>query len=422
MKLNFFKNFAQLQNAIFLLLVIAIFSILGTIIEQDKSLDYYQNQYSSIFFFDKVNLFQIIIFFGINHVYRTWWFFTLLFLFASCLIICTFLQQFPLLKLARRCNFKFNVQEFENQEYFTILNFFYFFLILNNFKAKKYNIFQQKRIVYIYKGILGRFAPIVVHLAMLLILIGNVIAALGSFNSQELIVKGEIFQLQNIITKNYFSNLPENSVRINDFWIEYGQNNNVEQFYSDLSILDKDGIEEIQKTINVNLPLRFQALTFYQTDWNVIGLRIKFNEQIYQLPLNNLPQIKNLNISWIPINKLNNKGLIFIINNLKGTFSLYTNNGEFLGTFTLGDSIIDNFKLEVIEFVNETGLQIKLDPGIPLIFFGFGLLMISSLISYFSFTQFWLSKTQNKFFISGTANRAKLNLRIEFLALIYDKE
>jgi len=51
MKLKFFKNFAQLQNAIFLLLVIAIFSILGTIIEQDKSLDYYQNQYSSIFFF-----------------------------------------------------------------------------------------------------------------------------------------------------------------------------------------------------------------------------------------------------------------------------------------------------------------------------------------------------------------------------------
>ena len=422
MKLNFLKNFAQLHNAIFLLLVIATFSILGTIIEQDKSFNYYQNQYSSVFFFDKINLFQIIIFFGINHVYTTWWFFTLLFLFGSCLIVCTFLQQFPLLKLARRCNFKFNVQEFENQEYFTILNFFYFFLILNSFKSKKYNIFQQKRIVYVYKGILGRFAPFVVHLAMLLILIGNVIAALGSFNSQELIVKGEIFQLQNIITKNYFSNLPENSVRINDFWIEYGQNNNVEQFYSDLSILDKDGIEEIQKTINVNLPLRFQALTFYQTDWNVIGLRIKFNEQIYQLPLNNLPQIKNLNISWIPINKLNNKGLIFIINNLKGTFSLYSNNGEFLGTFTLGDSIIDNFKLEVIEFVNETGLQIKLDPGIPLIFFGFGLLMISSLISYFSFTQFWLSKTQNKFFISGTANRAKLNLRIEFLALIYDKE
>ncbi len=51
MKLNFLKNFAQLQNAIFLLLIIAAFSILGTIIEQDKPLDYYQSQYSSVFFF-----------------------------------------------------------------------------------------------------------------------------------------------------------------------------------------------------------------------------------------------------------------------------------------------------------------------------------------------------------------------------------
>jgi cytochrome c biogenesis protein len=327
-----------------------------------------------------------------------------------------------LLKLARRCNFKFNIQEFENQEYFTILNFCYFFLILNNFKIQKYNIFQQKRIIYIYKGILGRFAPIVVHLAMLLILTGNVIAAFGSFNSQELIVKGEIFQLQNIITKNYFSNLPENSVRVNDFWIEYGKNNNIEQFYSDLSILDKQGIEKVQKTINVNLPLRFQDLTFYQTDWNVVGLRINFNNQIYQLPLSSLSQVKNLSVSWIPIDNANNQGLIFIINNLKGSFSLYNNDGEFFGTFTLGEVILDSFKLEVMEFVNETGLQIKLDPGIPFIFFGFGLLMISTLISYFSFTQFWLSKNQNKFFIAGTANRAKLNLRIEFLSLIYDKE
>ena len=131
---------------------------------------------------------------------------------------------------------------------------------------------------------------------------------------------------------------------------------------------------------------------------------------------------QNLSVSWIPIDNTNNKGLIFIINNLKGSFSLYNNDGEFFGTFTLGEVILDSFKLEVMEFVNETGLQIKLDPGIPFIFFGFGLLMISTLISYFSFTQFWLSKNQNKFFIAGTANRAKLNLRIEFLSLIYDKE
>ena len=62
MKLNFLKNFAQLQNAIFLLLIIAMFSILGTIIEQDKSLDYYQNQYSSVFFLIKSTYFKLLLF------------------------------------------------------------------------------------------------------------------------------------------------------------------------------------------------------------------------------------------------------------------------------------------------------------------------------------------------------------------------
>ena len=57
--------------------------------------------------------------------------------------------------------------------------------------------FHQKNFVYVYKGILGRFAPIIVHFAMILILFGNTITAFGSFNSQELIAKGEIFQIQN---------------------------------------------------------------------------------------------------------------------------------------------------------------------------------------------------------------------------------
>ena len=34
---------------------------------------------------------------------------------------------------------------------------------------------------------------------MLLILLGGVIAGLGGFNAQELIVKGEIFQIQNTV-------------------------------------------------------------------------------------------------------------------------------------------------------------------------------------------------------------------------------
>ena len=418
MKLKFLRLFAQLNIAIILLLVIAGFSVLGTIIEQDQTVEYYKQLYNDPYLPGNIMLWQFLLFCGLDHIYKTWWFLTLLFLFGTCLISCTFTQQFPALNLARRCNFKLNANSLKRQEYCTQINELFFKSCLTDLKTKNYNILQQKNVIYAYKGILGRFAPIIVHIALLLVLLGNTVAALGSFNAQELITKGEIFQVQNIISKSFFTNIPDDPVRVNDFWIEYGPQNNIKQFYSDLSILNKNGNELTRKTISVNFPLRFKNLTFYQTDWNAIGLRLSLNNNSYQLPLKSLAKAKNLWATWIPISTFNQQGVTFITNTLNGTFSLYSIDGTFLGNFNIGDPIPQFSDLEIFEIMSETGLQIKADPGIPLIYFGFAILMISSVISYFSFTQFWLAKNTETYFISAKVNRAKLNLRFEFLGLI----
>jgi|MDSY01.2.fsa_nt_gb cytochrome c biogenesis protein len=415
MKLKFLQTFAQLKIAIFLLLLIAGFSIVGTIIEQDQTIEYYKINYSNYSLPGNILFWQFISFLGLDHIYKTWWFLTLIFLFGTCLITCTFTQQFPLLKFARRCNFKNKTREFTRYDYYTSLRNIYFFRCLNDFKIKNYHIFHQKKLVYCYKGILGRFAPIIVHISLLLILTGNTVAALGSFNAQELIAKGEIFQIQNTITKNYLTYIPVEPIRINDFWIEYGPNKNIKQFYSDLSILNKNGKELVRKTISVNFPLRFKNLTFYQTDWNAIGLRLKIDEKIYQIPLSSLSKTKNIWVTWIPIT--NETGLTFITNTMNGQFAMYNESGIFLGNFNIGDKINALKELTIFEIMTETGLQIKADPGIPLIYSGFAILMLSSLISYFSFTQFWLAQKAKTFLIGATANRAKLDLRFEFLSL-----
>jgi cytochrome c biogenesis protein len=417
MKLKILRLIAQLNFAILLLLIIAGFSILGTIIEQDQALEYYGEKYSNTSFLNIFTLNDLLLFFGINHIYKTWWFLSLLFLFALSLISCSYIQQFPSLKLARRCDFKFNFNKFKTQEYFSILNKNSFFRLLNKLKSKKYNIFHQKMFVYIYKGILGRFAPIIVHFSMILILFGNTITAFGSFNSQELIAKGEIFHIQNLSSKTFFANIFNYPIRVNDFWVEYNTKNNVNQFYSNLSILDEIGNEISRKTISVNLPLQYKAFTFYQTDWNITGLRIFFFNQIYEIPIFSLDKTKIIWISWIPDLISSKNGLIFITNNLNGNFSLYNSFGNFLGTFNLNSKIENLNYLNIIELITETGLQIKADPGIPFIFLGFFILMLSTLISYFSFTQLWLLQNQETVLIGATSNRAKLNLRIEFLGL-----
>ena len=420
MTLKILKTVSNLNPAILLLLLIALFSSLGTVIEQDQKSDFYIKNYSNYYIIG-LPLWKLILSLGIDHIYKTWWFYLLLLLFGFCIVSCTFTTQFPVLKLARRCNFKIDINEIKKQEYYANLEKKFLPNCLNNFKVKKYNIFQQKNFLYIYKGILGRFAPIIVHVAMIIILSGNVIAALGSLNSQELMVKGEIYQIQNIVSKNFLTKIPNNSIRVNDFWIEYGSKNNIKQFYSDLSILNSVGNEVLQKTITVNYPLRYKDLTFYQTDWNAIGIRIELNNKTYQIPLQSLNKSKNLFVSWIPPFDSSPNGRTLITNSLNGNFSIYDENGKFRGTYNIGDKIIGIKNLIVSEIVSETGLQIRKDPGINLIYLGFGILMISSLISYFSFTQFWVLNKENSVFIGATTNRAKLNLKIDFLAIVLNK-
>ena len=55
MKLNFLRILSNLNFAIILLLIIAIFSVVGTIIEQDQSIDYYYKSYSNLYIYSFKN-------------------------------------------------------------------------------------------------------------------------------------------------------------------------------------------------------------------------------------------------------------------------------------------------------------------------------------------------------------------------------
>ena len=112
MKQRFFRSVADLRFAIAILLIIAFSSIIGTIIEQDQSIETYKLNYpitNPVLGFLSWN---IILKFGFDHVYKTWWFISFIFMFGTSLLSCTFLQQVPSLKIARRCQFFRTTQQF----------------------------------------------------------------------------------------------------------------------------------------------------------------------------------------------------------------------------------------------------------------------------------------------------------------------
>ena len=105
MKQKLLKSIADLRFAITILLIIAVSSIIGTLIEQDQSIETYKLNYPithSLFGFLS---WDIILKFGFDHVYKTWWFVSFIIIFGISLSTCTFLQQIPSLKVARKCQF-----------------------------------------------------------------------------------------------------------------------------------------------------------------------------------------------------------------------------------------------------------------------------------------------------------------------------
>lgn len=420
MKQKFFRLIADLRFSIFMLLLISFFSIIGTIIEQDQSIETYKLNYpltNPVFGF---LTWDRIIQFGLDHVYKTWWFFTLIFFFGLSLILCTFLQQLPSLKIARRCQFFRTTNQFYRLKIFTTLKEFSFNKILSLIKDNQYSIFQQKNIIYCYKGLTGRMAPILVHFSMILVLFGTIIGSLFGFKAQEIVPKTETFHIQNILNNGELTIIPKTSARINDFWITYTKNKTISQFYSDISVLDTKGNETSRKTISVNDPLIYENVYYYQTDWNLIGLRFQtLNNEIIEYPLINVLNNQNkVWLTWISTNKSLNQGIIIIIDNLEGYCSMYNENGKFLGNLELNETINVQIPITFFEIMSSTGLQIKTDPGIPIIYLGFFLLMASTLISYITYSQMWIIQQNQKLFIGGTTNRAVFDFELEFFKII----
>lgn len=420
MKQKFFRSLADLRFAIIILLLISFISIIGTIIEQNESIEIYKNNYpltNPAFGFLS---WDIILKFELDHVYTTWWFISLILLFGINLITCTFLQQIPSLKIARRCQFLRTIKQFKQLKIFTLLTNFSLNKLLIRLKNKQYSVFQQKNTIYCYKGLIGRIAPIMVHFSMILILFGTIIGSLFGFKAQEMIPKSETFHIQNILNNGQLTIIPRISTRVNDFWITYTKQKTILQFYSDISILNSSGKEMKRTTSFVNFPLIYKSVCYYQTDWNIIGLRFQdFQNKIFEYPFINLLNTQNkLWLTWIPINQTFNEGIIVIIDNLQGYYSIYNSIGIFLGNTEINETLNINKPLKLLETISSTGLQIKTDPGILIIYMGFLWLMLSTLISYLTYSQVWIIQKNQKIFIGGNTTRAIFEFELEFFKFI----
>jgi cytochrome c biogenesis protein len=411
------KWLSNIKFAIFILTILILCSLIGSVVEQtDKPI---VENFSNTDGLPRLlgNVSSVL---GFSNVFNNIWFFILNIILGLSLLSCTFTQQFPSFDFCRSLNFLKNFWENEKFDGSLIFPSNWFPFIISRLSSTNYFLFQKSKSVYGCQGLAGRLGPVFVHLSLILILLASFISALGGILAQEFIPKGEIAYLQNFPSDHLIENLPIYPIRVNDFWVSH-INGLIHQFYTNISSLNESGNESLAFTLSVNHPFLKNNAIWYQTDWDIIGLKCKINNFYYQLPITSIStSARRLWISWFPTST---DGLTIFLEGLRGDFLVQSFNTVKSSYNELGQNFSSTLPLNtsIIDVLSCTGLQVRGDPGELLLCLGFASLIFSTFISYVSYSRIWIVKKLDKIQLGGLTNRAKLRFDFHLLNLFDTK-
>jgi cytochrome c biogenesis protein len=426
--LNLFRS---LKLTITLLILLAILSIIGTMITQNATSAEYIQRYG-------VNLYNILDFFNLFDMYRSLWFRAVLILLVINLITCS----------ARRIpgilNQVFHGPEAKELEDSMVRTLPYVEKVRTSVPLEKEEEFQSylkkwlrspdrtetesSVTLYSEKGRFSRLGVPIAHLSILVILIGGLLGSLYGFRGFVNILEGQTVDQFFLRGKDEEIAKPFGfKVRCDDFSLTYydlpgRKEKYVKEYTSILTILE-NGNEILKQTVQVNHPLRYKGFAFYQSSYGAIhdislGVQRKDKREKTVLkltegetaPLPNsdtlirilryAPQVHNFGEGvQVVLLKPNQQPQAFWL--LKNFPQLDQQRGnEFLLTF------------EGFTEKEYTGLQVTRDPGVWIVWVGSGLLILGLIISFFfSHQRVWAKlpkSSEGEIVLAGSTNKNRV--------------
>ncbi|KAJ6409703.1 hypothetical protein OIU84_009241 [Salix udensis] len=338
----------------------------------------------------------------------------------------------PLAKVARRWNYLHSADAIRKQEFSDNLPRASVQDLGVILMGAGYEVFLKGPSLYAFKGLAGRFSPIGVHLAMLLIMAGATLSATGSFRGSVTVPQGLNFVVGDVLGPSGFLSTPTEAFNtefhVNRFYMDYYDGGDIKQFHTDLSLFDLNGKEVMRKTISVNDPLRYGGITVYQTDWSISALQVRkndegpFNLAMARLKISGDNKLYGTFLPVGDVNSPNVKGISMLARDLQ-SIVLYDQEGKFVGVRRPNSKLpidIDGMKIIIEDAIGSSGLELKTDPGVPVVYAGFGALMLTTCLSYLSHSQIWALQDGTAVTVGGKTNRAKGEFQYE-INLLLDK-
>jgi len=311
-----------------------------------------------------------------------------------------------------------------------------------------YKRFQQKQtdneiVLYAEKGRFSHLGVYLVHLSVLIILIGSIVGSLFGFEAYVNIPEGEAVSKVRLRKTQAFKPLTFD-VRCDRFSVEFYDNGAPKEYRSDLTFLE-DGKAAFQGPLLVNHPVTFRGITFYQASYGSLpGNKARIGVHREGDPANAVLDVEIERPYDLP-----GRGGQFMVFEARSDFmkmgpavqvAVRPPEGEEIRfwVFKNIDLIKDrfpgfferfpkfnpgaykpyHFSLQSIEAKYYTGLQVSRDPGVPLVWMGFFLIMIGLFVAFFmSHRSIWIQVARTKrglnIRVAGRTNKNPVGLERE---------
>jgi cytochrome c biogenesis protein len=435
--LNLFRSM-KLTIALFILL--AILSVIGTLIKQNAPSAEYIQRYGA-------SLYNVLNFFSLFDMYHSWWFSAILLLLVVNMITCS-VQRLP--GVLNQVFHKPDTEELKDSM-LRALPYVEKVRISNPGKReedilsslkkwfKNPNRIELESAVTLYseKGRFSRLGVPLTHLSILIILIGGLMGSLWGLRGYVNILEGETIDRIYLGIKDQEIAKPlDFKVRCDDFNITYynlpGKEKHVKDYTSILTILE-NGKEILSRKVEVNHPLHYKGLAFYQSSYGAIhnvslGVQPKKKKEktfLKMLEGETLP-IPNSNtqirlLRYVPQVHTFGEGVqvvFFKPNQMPQTAWVLKDFQKF--DQQRNDDFILTF--EGVTSKEYTGLQVTEDPGVWIVWFGSGLMIFGLIVSFFfSHQRVWvrISKdSEGEIVFAGSTNKNRVGFEKTFSQLV----
>ncbi len=282
-------------------------------------------------------------------------------------------------------------------------------------------------LLFAQKGAYSRTGVYIVHASILIIFAGAIIGEFSGFKGS--VMLPETQQTDKVYRFNSSESIDLGfTVRCDSFGIELYDNGMVKEYRSVLTVLES-GQEVLQRAIEVNSPLTYRGVTFYQSSYE------GYNDFIIEVTNKGT---ENSKLSIIPFQTQQHweeEGLSFGIINaevvgqtvsrLKLWFSDDKGTPE---AFWLDDgesTVVERDGATYLLSAKQmyaTGLQVAKDPGVWVVYLGCGLMLFGLMVAFFlSHRRIWLFIKEEddgaSVLLAGSSNKNRVGFEKSFAAL-----